>query len=66
MRKLNPLQLLSIIFGLCTLAVIFGLVLPAMVSAANTMVALAGLFLTAVVAVFVLYYGYSFVKEKFK
>lgn len=66
MGKLNPLQLLSIIFGVLALAMLLGVVLPAMVSATNSVLAFGGMFLTAVVVVFVAYYGINFVKEKFK
>lgn len=65
-KSLNPLQLLAIIFGISALVALVGVVLPAMVSSTSTVLVGAGLFLTAIVVVFTLYYGYQFVKERVK
>ena len=45
------------------LLVLFGVVLPSMVSAASTLASLGGIFLIILTVVFVGYYGYKFVKE---
>ena len=63
MNSLKPLQLLAIIFGVCALVVLLGVVLPAMVSATSTTIAGAGIFLTAITVVFIGYYGYQGIKR---
>ena len=61
---MTKLKLLGLAVFLFALLILMGVVLPTMVSAANTLVSLGGVFLIILLVVFAGYHGYKFVKER--